>query len=134
VRKAGLAALLSGDVAAAVEAFAEQLRACRELVIPPVAFEGLAGLAAVAVLAGDVDRAARLWGAAAAHRFGEPRDAVDARLEATFLDAARARCDTDAWEAGVPEGAALRFDDAIEYALGHHGPAGQRPEVRQPSP
>ena len=56
-------------------------------------------------------------GAAAAHRYGEPQDAVDGRLDATFLEPARARCGADAWDAAVREGAALSFEDAIAYAL-----------------
>ena len=42
---------------------------CRELVVLPVAAEGMAGLAAVAAIRDDRERAARLVGAAAAHRY-----------------------------------------------------------------
>ena len=115
--KAGLAALLSGDTEAARKAFREQLTLCRELVVLPAAFEGVAGLAAVAVVRDDLDRAARLTGAAAAHRYGETHDAVDARLNATFFKPARMRCGADAWDAAYRQGAALNFDDAIAYAL-----------------
>jgi tetratricopeptide (TPR) repeat protein len=68
-------------------------------------------------LDGDLDRAARLFGAAVAHRYGEPQDAVDARLHATFLDPARTRRGVDAWDAAVHDGEALSFNDAIAYAL-----------------
>ena len=64
----GLAALLTGDTDAARGAFREELELCRELVVRPFASEGLLGLAAVAAVDGDADRAARLAGAAAAHR------------------------------------------------------------------
>ena len=64
----GLAALLTGDTDAAAHAFREELRLCRELVARPFATEGLLGLAGVAVVRGDVDRAARLVGAAEALR------------------------------------------------------------------
>ena len=115
--KLGLAALLSGDAVGARPAFREQLTLCRDLVVLPVAFEGLIGLAAVAAIGEDLDRAARLVGASAAHRYGEPEDAVDARLRETFFEPARARRGTDAWDDAVREGAALNFNDAIGYAL-----------------
>jgi hypothetical protein len=115
--KAGLAALLSGDTETARHAFNEQLTLCRELVVLPAAFEGLAGLAAIAAVHDELDRAARLSGAAAAHRYGEPRDAVDVRLDATFFEPARMRCGADTWDASLREGAALSFEDAIAYAL-----------------
>ena len=94
-----------------------KLGLCRELVVLPAASEGVAGLAAVAAVSDDLDRAARLTGAAAAHRYGEPEDPVDVRLDATFLEPARVRWGADAWDAAVREGAALSFEDAIAYAL-----------------
>jgi len=112
----GLAALLTGDIEAARDAFREELRLCRELV-RPFAFEGLSGLAAVAATRGENDRAARLAGAASALHFGAPYAVVEDRLDALFLDAARASCGADAWTAAADEGAALSFDDAIAYAL-----------------
>jgi predicted ATPase len=112
-----LAALLTGETDAAREAFDDELRLSREFVILPFASEGLGGLAAVAAVHDDIHRAARLFGAAAAHRYGQPEDALDARLEATFFAPARARCGADAWHATAREGAALSFDDAIAYAL-----------------
>jgi predicted ATPase/DNA-binding SARP family transcriptional activator len=114
----GLTALLTDDTDAAREAFREELRLCRELVVLPFASEGLFGLAAVAANDGELDRAARLCGASAAHRYGAwPRDSVDARVETTFLEPARARHGTDAWEAAMRAGAALSFEDAITFAL-----------------
>jgi predicted ATPase len=115
-RKVGLAALFSGDTQAARDAFREQLELCRDVVVLPAA-KGVGGLAAVAAVCGDLDRAARLFGAAAAHRYGEPENAIDARLRATFFEPARTRRGADAWDAGVREGAALSFDAAIAYAL-----------------
>jgi predicted ATPase/class 3 adenylate cyclase len=114
----GLAALLTGDTDAARGAFCEELELCRELVVRPFASEGLLGLAAVAAIDGDADRAARLAGAAAAHLYGQPHEVMRARIDAAFLDAARARCGVDAWDAAAREGAALSFGDAISYALG----------------
>jgi tetratricopeptide (TPR) repeat protein len=112
----GLAALLTGETDVARDAFREELQLCRELVVRPIA-EGLRGLAAVAVISNDVERAARLLGAATAHRYDEAEDPLDTRLRATFFEPARARWGVDAWSAAVYDGAALSFEDAVAYAL-----------------
>jgi hypothetical protein len=122
---AGLAALFLGDMDAARTAFYDELKLFREMVILPAAHEALRGLAAVAIVEGDIPRAARLIGAATAHRYDDPEDPVDARLHATFFEPARADHGADAWDAPIREGAALNFKDAIAYALG---------EPRQQSP
>ena len=70
----GLAALLTGDTDTASHAFREELTLCREMVVRPVVFEGLRGLAAVAVVHGDDKRAATLVGAADAHRYDKTED------------------------------------------------------------
>jgi hypothetical protein len=114
---AGLAALLTGDTDAAHEAFREELRLCRETVDLPFAFEGLIGLAAVAAVRGDADRAARLAGASDAHRYGQTYDAIEARLDTTFFQPTRASCGIDVWNAAAEEGAAMSFETAIAYAL-----------------
>jgi hypothetical protein len=115
----GMAALLTGDTERATHAFREELTLSRELVILPAAFEGLSGLAALAALRRDDDRAARLAGAAtaAAHRYDEPEDAVDRRLTATFLQPARNRLGANRWDAATREGASLSLQDAITDAL-----------------
>ena len=113
----GLAALFTGDTDAAERAFREELMLCRELVVLPIAFEGLRGLAAIAAVHGDGQRAAALLGAAAAHRYGERTDALDARFEAAFFEAALARHGAQAWSAAFRDGGALTFADAIAYAL-----------------
>jgi predicted ATPase/class 3 adenylate cyclase len=113
----GLAALLTGATDTASQAFREELELCREVVVRPVAFEGLRGLAAVAVVDDDDERAATLVGAADAHRYDQAEDPVEARLDVTFFEPARARCGTDAWDAAAREGSALSFEDAIAYAL-----------------
>jgi hypothetical protein len=112
-----LVALLTGDTDTACDGFREELTLCRELVVRPFAAEGLRGLAAVAAVRGDVQRTARLVGAADAHRYDQPDDPVVARLYATFFEPARARCGTDAWDAAAREGRALSFTDTITYAL-----------------
>ncbi len=113
----GLAALMTGDTDRATQAFREELTLSRELVVLPLASEGLNGLAALAALRGDDDRAARLAGAAAAHRYGEPEDDIDARVNASFLEPARRRIGPARWDAAAREGAALSFKDAITDAL-----------------
>jgi predicted ATPase/class 3 adenylate cyclase len=113
----GLAALLTGETDAAARAFREELMLCGDMVVRPVLFEGLRGLAAVAVVRGDDKRAATLVGAARAHRYDQPQDSVETRLDETFFKPARARCGADAWDAAAREGSALTFDGAIAYAL-----------------
>jgi hypothetical protein len=82
-----------------------------------VAFEGLRGLAAVAAVRSDDKRAATLVGAADAHRYDQPEDPLEARLEGAFFEPARTRYGTDAWNAVAREGSALTFQAAIAYAL-----------------
>jgi hypothetical protein len=113
----GLAALLTGDTDNASHAFREELALCRDMVVLPVVFEGLRGLAAVAVVTGDDERAATLVGAADAHRYDQGEDPVDVSLDQTFFEPARARCGTEAWHAAAREGSVLSFEDAIAYAL-----------------
>ena len=88
-----------------------------KLVHRPDASEGLQGLAAVAAVHGDDHRAARLVGAATAHRYGHPQERVEERLYARFLAPARARHGADRWDTAVREGSALSFEDAIAFAL-----------------
>jgi hypothetical protein len=113
----GLAALFTGDPNAARHAFRSELKLCRELVVRPVAAEGLLGLAAVAVVRGDLHRAARLRGAADAQRCGEPTGQAEDRLAAKYFDPARADLGDACWDATMAEGAALNFNEAIAFAL-----------------
>jgi predicted ATPase/class 3 adenylate cyclase len=113
----GLAALLTGETDNASHAFREELNLCRDMVVRTVAFEGLRGLAAVAVVDGDDERAAALVGAADAHRYDQAENPVEARLDETFFEPARARCGPNTWNAAAREGSALSFEDAIAYAL-----------------
>ena len=113
----GIAALLAGDTEGAQDAFREELTLSRELVVPPAASGALIGLAAAAAVDNELERAARLAGAAAAHRHREGQDPVDSRLDATILEPARTRFGADVWDAALHEGAALSFEDAIAYAL-----------------
>jgi hypothetical protein len=113
----GLAALFTGDVATARDAFREELTLCRKLVVQPFAREALMGLAAVAAVGGDDDRAARLRGAAEAFRYDDPVDEVQERLATVFFAPARERHGPEAWDAAAREGSALTFADAVAYGL-----------------
>jgi predicted ATPase/class 3 adenylate cyclase len=113
----GLAALLTGELDTAMSAFREELSLCRAMVVRPVAFEGLRGLAAVTVVIGEDERAATLVGAAQEYRYAKAEDPVEIRLEQTFFEPARARYGTQAWDAAGREGSRLSFGEAIAYAL-----------------
>ena len=113
----GLAALFTGDLGTARSAFREELELCRELVVRPFATEALRGVAAIATVDGDDDRAARLLGAAEAFQYGDPEDEVQQRLATRFFEPARARHGVDAWDAAARQGNALGFADAVAYGL-----------------
>jgi hypothetical protein len=114
----GLAALLVGETDLARDAFREELHIARELVVEPVAAEGLIGFAAISALRGDDDRAAQLLGAAQAQeKGGGEQPDVDDILEIRFFHQARARYGADRWDAMVHHGAALSFAQAIDYAV-----------------
>ena len=130
----GVAALLAGDIEAARDAFREELTLGRELVVSPVASEALTGLAAIATVENELERAARLAGAAAAHRHGHTDDAVVTRVDATILKAARTRCGADVWDAALQEGIALSLQDAIGYALDEPGPQAANPATAPSTP
>jgi hypothetical protein len=125
----GLAAILAGDTEAARNAFREELTLARELVVPPAVSHALIGLAAVAAVDDEPERAARLVGAASAHHRGDSGDATGAgKLDAAILAPARTRFGADAWDAVLREGAALSLDEAIADAL--HDP---RQQARSPT-
>ena len=124
----GLAALLRDDSAAADEAFRESLPLSHDLGLSPQ--RALTGLAAVATVIGQPDRAARLAGAVAAHYGPSDDDVVQRRLEAGFLGPARLRCGPDTWDASARQGAVLSPQEVTVYAL-------EQPPVRdhdRPSP
>jgi predicted ATPase/DNA-binding SARP family transcriptional activator len=114
---AGLVALFAGELDAAQDAFEHQLRICRRLVIPWLASEGLAGLAAIATRNGEPDRAARILGAAAAHGPIDDDDVIVTRLEREFFAPARQRHGDRPWQQARTAGAELPFSDAIDFAL-----------------
>ena len=113
----GLAALLAGDLEPARDAFRELLTLGRDLVMPLAASQALSGLAAVAVTENKLELAARLAGAGAAHRSRVPDDPVAARLDATFLEPARAQLGAGRWDAAFGDGAELSIEAAILCGL-----------------
>ena len=82
-----------------------------ELVVIPVAAEGLLGLAAIAAADGDFLRAARLRGTV---RGEGTQDVIEARVDEQFLREAWTRPE---WAAGLHEGAGMSFEEAIAFAL-----------------
>ena len=116
----GLAALLTGALDTAAPAFRHELALSRETAARPQAFEGLRGLAALAAVTGDDTRAARLLGAAEAHRSDVPADPVESELERTFFQPARGRVTAEAWTTAEGQGRAMSLDAAIAYA--HEAP------------
>ena len=81
-----------------------------------MAAEGLAGLASIAACRGELERAARLLGAAEslAHVL---HDAVGVRMEREFFSPARERLGEARWDAAHAEGARLSLDEAVSVAL-----------------
>jgi class 3 adenylate cyclase len=112
----GLEALLSGDLDRARVAFADQLRLCREHVIPHLAAEGLSGIAVVAACQGNPERAARVLGAATAITPVGDAD-VSQQLERRFFAAAREQIGTARWAAAEEEGGRLSLEEALDEAL-----------------
>jgi predicted ATPase/DNA-binding SARP family transcriptional activator len=111
----GLATLFTGDLERARDAFEAALRLCREHVWILPATEGLAGMAAISIGAGDAKRGARLLGAALA--VGPIGDAdVAGQFEERFFEPARDAL-SGIWGEAYADGAALGFDEAIALAL-----------------
>jgi predicted ATPase/DNA-binding SARP family transcriptional activator len=112
----GVTALFLNDLERARTAFEEQLRLSLEHVLW-VAAEGIAGLAAIAVRSGDLERAARLLGAASVvGPWGGDAD-VDAQLESLFFGPARAELGARSWDEEIQAGSELSFEGAIALAL-----------------
>jgi predicted ATPase/class 3 adenylate cyclase len=81
--------------------------------------EDLAGLAAIASLFGQLERAARLLGAAAALRetIGTPQPKVERQDTEEAVAAVRAALGEEAWAAAHAAGQALTLEEAIAEAL-----------------
>jgi tetratricopeptide (TPR) repeat protein len=113
------AALTRDDIDRADELARTALAAFAEQAERQGVAQGLENLAAVAAARGDADRAATLWGAAAAVRDTIAARAAPFELAITgpFLERIQEAADEelwrDAWEAGI----AMAADAAVAYAL-----------------
>jgi predicted ATPase len=114
----GLANLQTANLDRARAAFDRQLRLCFEHGFRYGAHEALLGFAALAIADGDLDRGARLAGAACAMGWPTAEAApIDDRIERNYFEAARARFGTVAWRRLERAGACLPFEEAVAYAL-----------------
>jgi predicted ATPase len=116
----GQVRLSQGDVGAAGAALRDCLTMCRTLGDPAAMAMALAGMAGVAVRAGDAVRAARLLGAA-----DRLLDDVGSRLDRTDLvdrdrhaELARAALGDPAWTEAYDAGRTLGAEEATALALG----------------
>ena len=115
----GLAALLMGDLDRARTAFAEHLELAQKHRFG-VAARGLAGLAAIEMRAGNLERAARLLGAATATGPWDADADVTEELEQKFFSPARARCGERRWREAYEAGVRLDFEQAIALGRGSY--------------
>jgi predicted ATPase/DNA-binding SARP family transcriptional activator len=112
----GLASLFTADLENAVVRFGEELQLCREHALSWLASEGIAGVAAVAASRGDLERAARLLGAAESMA-KVLTDAAGIRLAEEFFSPARRQMGETRWRAAYADGVGLDFDEAVSLAL-----------------
>jgi predicted ATPase/Tfp pilus assembly protein PilF len=128
----GWATWLRGDEEKAELLYQESLMLCRELGNELVAAESLQGLACVAGKRGEIERSARLFGAADS-LFKERNIShlpAELALREPYLEAALKPSNRAAWE----EGSKLTFEEAIEYALsGNQASPPALPTLEQPS-
>ena len=113
----GWVELLEGDLERACSCFEEAAAIARRLGARRLAVSAIWGFAHIAAAGGDVDRAARLAGAAT--EFGRSVE-YDPAVEIPFappLDDARAALGEQAWQKARDEGAALDLDAALRLAL-----------------
>jgi len=114
----GFVALHQGDVAQARSQFRQCLDQFEEIHVPRGIAEGLAGLAAVAVLGEEPERAARLWGAADALRemTGTPTWPPDQREHDRYQAIVRSQLDEPTFAAMWLAGRALSLEQALAEA------------------
>ena len=112
----GLHALFVGDLEGARAAFEERLRFCRDHAVHQYVPGHLAGLAAIAALDQDDERAAHVLGAAGAIGPIEDADIVR-QLDDRFFRPARDRLGARRWEEGRSAGARLSLEQAVALAL-----------------
>jgi hypothetical protein len=112
-------ALLQDDLGRAADLYRESLSLSWDSGLNPLVQGGLEGFACVAGAKGEVERAARLWGAAQAlhETKGILRDPdflaeADARTSAV-----RSGMGEEAWEAALRKGRAMTLDEAVSFAM-----------------
>jgi predicted ATPase/DNA-binding SARP family transcriptional activator len=116
----GLARLFLDELDAAEQDFSAALGVCRLAGAEQFADETLLGMAATASRQGDLDRAARLAGAAHSHESGGRSvddETVWRRLHDEFLTPARERRGQEQWDSLERDGASLTLQEAIDLAL-----------------
>jgi DNA-binding CsgD family transcriptional regulator len=127
----GYVALGMHDYGAAHDLFAESLRRQHAAGNAAGIAEGLSGLAALALAQGQLERAARLFGAAETLRAASPAPLWPAeRFEIDrHTEQLRARLPAPLWRQQWQTGQALSIERAIDYALagGESGSARQPP-------
>src|SRR5215210_1416258 len=115
----GLAAREQGDYERAAAALREALALGWEIGDKLGVVEALEGLAGLAGILQEGQRAGRLWGVALAWReaSGAPLADADRALHEPHLDAARSRLGGAAWEEALAEGRAMTLERAMACAL-----------------
>jgi predicted ATPase/DNA-binding CsgD family transcriptional regulator len=115
----GLLAMFQDEITQAQGLFTQALEIARE--VGPIWCRGecLAGLAGVAAVSGQLERAARLWGAAETQmaRGASFFDANDRRLYKRTVATARAALGERAFEAARTEGRKMPLNQAMDYGL-----------------
>jgi hypothetical protein len=115
----GWMALLQDDLGRAADLYRESLSLSWDAGLNPLVQSALEGLACVAGAKGEVERAARLWGAAQAlhETKGIIRD-FDFLAEADArISAVRSGMGEEVWEEAWRKGRVITLDWAVSYAL-----------------
>ena len=116
----GLARLFLDETDEAARAFGDALAVCADAAAQDIVDETLLGLAAVATRHGDLNHAARLAGAAMAHRTSiriHEEEVVSSRVLDDILAPARDAFGPEKWDRLARDAASLSVDEAIELAL-----------------
>jgi tetratricopeptide (TPR) repeat protein len=115
----GLACREQGDHERAAAALSEALALAWEIGDKLGVVEVLEGMAGLAGILKEDQRAGRLWGAAQAWReaTGAPLADADRALHEPHLDAARSRLGDARWEGALAEGRAMTLERVTAYAL-----------------
>jgi len=120
-RLLGHAELARGDPDKATQQYVESLRSFRQRRLGPTwsVAECIEGMAAVALVGGQCERAARLFGAADHFRQtrGYPRRSSDRRRYAEQIAAVRNALGSGAFERTLAEGSRMTLEEAADFAL-----------------